>query len=95
MKMGTMLQKGLKELATARGLQVTLSGPPTLPYMTFTNESNFRRMQRFSGEAAKRGVLLHPHHNWFIMHSHTEADIQKTLDVADDCFALVKKEFGG
>jgi glutamate-1-semialdehyde 2,1-aminomutase len=95
MKMGTMLQKGLKQLATDRGLQVTLSGPPTLPYMTFTNENNFRRMQRFSGEAAKRGALLHPHHNWFIMEAHKEADIRATLEVADACFAIVKAEFGG
>jgi glutamate-1-semialdehyde 2,1-aminomutase len=95
MAMGTMLQTGLKKAAEDRGLQVTISGPPTLPFMTFTNETNFRRSQLFGGEAAKRGVLLHPHHNWFIMRSHTPADIQKTLDVADDCFKLVKKEFGG
>jgi glutamate-1-semialdehyde 2,1-aminomutase len=95
MAMGTMLQTGLKKAAEDRGLQVTVSGPPTLPYMTFANETNFRRSQLFGGEAAKRGVLLHPHHNWFIMRSHTAADIQKTLDVADDCFKLVKKEFGG
>jgi glutamate-1-semialdehyde 2,1-aminomutase len=93
--MGTMLQKGLKERAEANGLEVTISGPPTLPFMSFSNETNFRRSQRFSGEAARRGVLLHPHHNWFIMRSHTAADIKKTLAVADECFAIVKKEFGG
>lgn len=95
MKMGTMLQKGLVELATARGLEVKVSGPPTLPYMRFANETNFRRMQRFSGEAAKRGALLHPHHNWFIMDAHKEADIRETLAIADRCFAIVKEEFGG
>lgn len=94
MKMGTMLMDGLKEVATNNGLQVTLSGPPTLPFMTFANETNFRRSQRFSGEAAKRGVLLHPHHNWFIMRAHQEPDIRRTLEVADACFAVVKKEFG-
>jgi glutamate-1-semialdehyde 2,1-aminomutase len=95
MKMGAMLQKGLKELATARGLEVKVSGPPTLPYMRFANETNFRRMQRFSGEAARRGVFFHPHHNWFMIAAHQEADIRKALDVADACFAIVKKEFGG
>jgi glutamate-1-semialdehyde 2,1-aminomutase len=92
--MGTMLMDGLKETATNNGLQVTMSGPPTLPFMTIANETNFRRSQRFSGEAAKRGVLLHPHHNWFIMRAHQEADIRQTLEVADACFAIVKKEFG-
>lgn len=94
MKMGKLLQDGLKKSAEVHGLQVTISGPPTLPFMTFANETNFRRSQRFSGEAAKRGVLLHPHHNWFIMLAHTKKDIEKTLDVADECFKIVKDEFG-
>ena len=62
--------------------------------MTFANETNFRRMQRFSGEAAKRGIIYHPHHNWFIIATHTDADIDKALDVADECFSIVKAEFG-
>jgi glutamate-1-semialdehyde 2,1-aminomutase len=95
MKMGTMLMEGLKKGAADHGLEVTMSGPPTLPFMTFRNETNFRRSQRFSGEAAKRGALLHPHHNWFIMRAHTEKDIAKTLDIADTCFGIVKGEFGG
>ena len=95
MRMGKMLQTGLKTRAERNGLQVTLSGPPTLPFMTFSNEKNFRRSQVFSGEAAKRGVLLHPHHNWFLMASHEEEDIRQTLDVADECFAIVKRQFGG
>jgi glutamate-1-semialdehyde 2,1-aminomutase len=95
MAMGTMLQKGLADLATARGLQVAISGPPTIPYMRFANEKNFRRMQRFSGEAARRGVILHPHHNWFLIAAHQEADIRLTLEVADKCFEIVKMEFGG
>ncbi len=94
MKMGTMLMDGLKKTAADNGLEVRLTGPPTLPFMTFASEKNFRRSQLFSGEAAKRGVLLHPHHNWFIMRAHKEADIQRTLEVADACFAIVSKEFG-
>ncbi|MBW2701616.1 MAG: aminotransferase class III-fold pyridoxal phosphate-dependent enzyme [Deltaproteobacteria bacterium] len=95
LKMGKLLQTGLKELSEKHGLQVTLSGPPSLPNMTFTNENNFLRMQRFSAEAARRGVFFHPHHNWFICAAHQEKDIQESLDVADSCFAIVKKEFGG
>ncbi len=94
MKSGTMLQEGLKQRAEKHGLQVTITGPPTIPYMTFANETNFRRMQLFSGEAAKRGAILHPHHNWFIMAAHEEADIQKTLDICDEAFAVVKENFG-
>ncbi|MBL6974706.1 MAG: aminotransferase class III-fold pyridoxal phosphate-dependent enzyme [Deltaproteobacteria bacterium] len=94
MKTGTLLQEGLRERAGAHGLQVSVTGPPTLPFMTFANESNFLRSQMFSGEAARRGVILHPHHNWFMMAAHEESDVMKTIEVADRCFAIVKKQFG-
>lgn len=94
MKMGTLLQDGLKERAEKHGLQVTISGPPTIPYMSFSNETNFRRSQLFSGECAKRGAILHPHHNWFLMYAHKEKDIKQTLDIADEVFGIVKSKFG-
>jgi glutamate-1-semialdehyde 2,1-aminomutase len=94
-KTGEMLKEGLRKRADAHGLQIQMTGPATLPFMTFANERNFRRSQCFSAECAKRGVLLHPHHNWFLMYSHEEADIQQALDVADEAFGVVKQEFGG
>jgi glutamate-1-semialdehyde 2,1-aminomutase len=93
-KMGTMLQEGLKARAEKHGLQVRLSGPPAIPYMTFANERNYRRMQLFSGECAKRGILFHPHHNWFMCYGHKEADVAKSLDVADEVFGMVREQFG-
>jgi glutamate-1-semialdehyde 2,1-aminomutase len=94
MKMGEMLQEGLRKRAENNGLQVEVTDPPPLPFMTFTNERNFRRSQCFSAACAKRGVLFHPHHNWFLMYAHKEKDIEQTLDVADEAFGVVKKEFG-
>ena len=93
-KMGEMLKEGLRKRADAHALQIQMTGPATLPFMTFANERDFRRSQCFSAECAKRGVLLHPHHNWFMMYSHEETDIQQALDVADEAFGVVKKEFG-
>jgi glutamate-1-semialdehyde 2,1-aminomutase len=95
MKTGEMLQKGLKERAQAHGLQVTLSGPPPIPCMSFANETNFLRMQLFSAVASRQGVFFHPHHNWFICAAHEESDIRQALAVADLAFAAVKSEFGG
>ena len=34
-KMGIMLMDGLKDAANAQGVQVNLTGPPAMPYMTF------------------------------------------------------------
>jgi len=94
MKMGKKLMKGLEELAAVHGLQIRTSGPPTIPFMSFANETNFLRSQLFCSEVTKRGSFFHPHHNWFISAAHTEKDINETLEHADAAFKLVKTEFG-
>lgn len=94
MELGIKLGEGLRERARACGLEVNVTGPPSLPNMTFTGERNFRRMQRFCAEACRRGIFFHPHHNWFLCTAHTQADISKALDVASECFDLVRRELG-
>lgn len=93
-RIGTMLGEGLTKCAESHGLQVTISGPPAIPFMTFSNEKDFRRMQVFGAEATKRGVFFHPHHNWFISAAHTGDDVKKTLEIADVAFGIVKQKFG-
>ncbi len=94
MKIGEKLFKGMYEAAADNGLKITMSGPYTIPNMTFSNESDFRRMQLFSAECAERGVYLHPHHNWFVSAAHTEKDVEETVAVAREAFKVVKKTFG-
>lgn len=93
-RMGQLFTDGLKERALRHGLQVRVSGPPSLPFMKFSNETNLLRQQRFCAEAVKRGVFLHPHHNWFISAAMKESDIAEALKAADEAFAVVKAEFG-
>ncbi len=92
--LGEKLMKGLAERAGAHGLQLSITGPPAIPFMKFANETNFLRSQLFCGECARRGVFFHPHHNWFLSAAHTERDIAQSLDVADECFGIVKDRFG-
>jgi glutamate-1-semialdehyde 2,1-aminomutase len=94
MRIGKLLCDGLTERGKAHGLEVTMSGPYTIPFMRFTNETNFLRKQLFSAESAKRGVVFHPHHNWFVSCAHTEDDVKKSLEIADDAFKIVKQKFG-
>lgn len=94
MKMGKRLMDGLVDLAKTHGLQVTASGPYTIPFLSFANETNFLRNQLFCSEVTKRGSYFHPHHNWFLSSAHTEQDIDETLKHADAAYKLVKQEFG-
>ncbi len=94
-KMGTLLMSGLKDAADAEGVEVRLTGPPAMPFMTFADDPLFETNRFFCGQAARRGIFFHPHHNWFVCAAMEESDIQKTLDVAALCFKLTKKQIGG
>lgn len=88
-RLGARLGAGLRQLAAAHGLCVTVSGPPALPYMTFDDdeeEEDRPRSRAFCREMIARGVFLHPYHNWFLCAAHTEAEIDHTLEVADEAF---------
>ncbi|HPC86324.1 MAG TPA: aminotransferase class III-fold pyridoxal phosphate-dependent enzyme [Smithellaceae bacterium] len=91
---GALLRRGLEERAAAHGLSFRMSGPNAIPFLHFTNESNFKRAQLFCRECSVRGVYFFWHHNLFLSAAHTEADIRQTLDVADQAFRIVKEQFG-
>lgn len=93
-KMGEMLMSGLIERGKAFGYEMIASGPASIPYIHFGNETNFMRMQTWSAEMTVRGHFCHPHHNWFISTAHREKDIRATLNTAEEAFKIVKKEYG-
>lgn len=94
-RLGTRLKNGLEELGKQHGYRVTVSGPPSLPYMTFDDDPDLYHIQVFRREMIARGVFSHPHHNWFICAAHTDADIEYTLDTANTVFSIVRKKLRG
>ena len=91
---GALFCSGLRERAEKHGLQITLSGPPSIPFLSFANEENLFRSQHFTSESIARGVFLHPHHNWFMSAAHTSEDIDEALDATDAAFLSTKATFG-
>jgi glutamate-1-semialdehyde 2,1-aminomutase len=87
---GEKLMQGLSTAAHESGFAVAVSGPPAIPLMMLKHDRGLRKQQLFCLEAAKRGVFFHPHHNWFMSGAHEDADIEKTLAVARECFQVLK-----
>lgn len=54
-------------------------------------EEDKRLMKVFYRETIKRGVFFHPRHHWFSCLSHTDEDVKKTLQVAEQAFDIAKK----
>lgn len=94
---GTLLRQGLDAQARSHGLDVELSGPVQVPSLRFLADNpaamEIPRAMKFASEAAKRGVYLHPSHNWFLSAAHSEEDIARTLEITDVAFAKVKSAF--
>lgn len=98
---GRALMKGLKERAQKHEIDVLVQGPGPVFSLTFTNASeitDYRSHQQNADEAMyakfregmlERGVRLIGRGIWFASTAHSEEDIQKTLDAADEVFATL------
>ncbi|WP_046176709.1 glutamate-1-semialdehyde 2,1-aminomutase [Domibacillus indicus] len=98
-RLGAMLEKGLLHAAGKAGIPVTinrLKGALTL-YFTDQKIINYEqaeatdgeRFARFFKEMLHRGINLAPskYEAWFLTTAHTEEDIQKTIQAAEEAFA--------
>jgi len=96
---GTLLREGLDTQARKHGIAIQQSGPVQVPALRFLGDDpanmEIPRAMMFTGEAAKRGVYLHPSHNWFLSTAHSDEDLERTLEVTDVAFTRVKEAFGG
>jgi len=93
-RIGALLKKGLADAAEAEGFRVSLSGPDSIPFMTFKDDPDLYHNQVFSAAMAARGVYLHPHHNWFLSWAHKEADIEETVEIARESFKVLRETLG-
>lgn len=92
LRLGKRLKEGLRKAAESEGFRVNLTGPDSIPFMTFADDPDLYHNQRFSAAMAAGGVYLHPHHNWFLSYAHREDDIDETLEKAADSFKQIRDE---
>jgi glutamate-1-semialdehyde 2,1-aminomutase len=88
--LGQRFRDGIAKQATEAGVGVRQSGPPQMPTILFEDDTDFAIGERFSAEALKRGVYLHPRHNMFLSAAHTVGDIDFALEVTSAAFAALK-----
>jgi glutamate-1-semialdehyde 2,1-aminomutase len=92
-RLGERLIRGLQASADRRGVPALAYGEPLppMPFMRFSHPDervNARVRDTFYREILARGILLHPRHLWFISAAHTDDDIARTLQAADESMAL-------
>ncbi len=85
--LGQRFVRGFIALGKKHGCPMIASGPAAMPYVRVEGDASFVRTQELCAAAAREGVFLHPHHNWFLGAAHTEADIDEALERIDRAFA--------
>jgi glutamate-1-semialdehyde 2,1-aminomutase len=99
---GSRLTDGLRKLAAEAGLPVRVDGLGTVFQMWFTEHpirdwrdatayADEELFTRWHQEMLLRGVLFHPsqYENLFLSLVHTDADIDRTLEAAEEAFGVI------
>ncbi|TMJ06838.1 MAG: aspartate aminotransferase family protein [Bacillati bacterium ANGP1] len=91
MALGTRLMKEIRKIAVGKGIPVLLQGPGPVFYMWFTDVpavSDYRSSARidrapyarFAEALLAAGVRVIPGGRWYVSFSHTDADVNRTLE---------------
>jgi len=82
-RLGEKLQAGMRELCAGSPLKAAVTGVPPMPFLEFRLPdavANERAKMEFFAETAARGIYFHPGHHWFVNYSHTDEDVERTLE---------------
>lgn len=86
---GKRLTDGLTAAARKHGYDLRASGVPSLFYLRIADDDNLMTHQRFIAEMVRRGVYMTNHHNHFINYALSDADIDETVEIADEVLRLL------
>ena len=99
---GRKLQAGLKRIFEDAGIPLLITGHPNMFALSFGVErlrdqrdwakSDHAYYERLSAAARERGVMpdVDPREPWFLSYSHSDADVDETLNVMEDVVRTVK-----
>ncbi len=85
--MGRRLMAGIEAAAAEHGRRIEFSGPPAMPSLRFVDDPDGRRVRAFARVAATEGAILHPLLNWNLSLAHTEADVDRVVEIAGRALA--------
>jgi glutamate-1-semialdehyde 2,1-aminomutase len=101
--LGSRLRAGLERVGREVGFQVKAIGDGPVAQLLFTSNTTLETLDDFAGaradlyrkfsyEMIARGILLLPAGKIYISTAHSDADIEYTIDVAQNAFRAMKDE---
>ena len=100
-RIGSRLRAGMIESGQRHGFPVQAPGEDAVWGIRFTERRPLRTWidltthdkdlgWRWAIELMKRGLLVNPNEKFYISLAHTDADVDRTLEIVDEAFAAVK-----
>lgn len=96
-QVGETLLSGLKDLVEEVDMAAEPVGYGCMPYLIFNHADEgirARQRQTFYLEAVKRGAFLHANHHWYALYTHSDQDVQRTLEAASEAMHIAKRVEG-
>lgn len=90
--LGTRLTDGLVGAAREHGFTLVASGEPALFYLRLADDDSLGLHQAWIAQMVRRGVFLTSHHNHFVNAALTEADVDRTVEIAHEAFTAVRAD---
>ncbi len=88
---GTALRQGLAAQAASHGFKLRQTGPEVMPMVLFDDDPGFTNGRAWCAAAVRRGVYVHPFHNWFLCAAHDADAIRSVLERTDEAFGEVRR----
>jgi len=88
---GAALRDGLAEGARSHGFELRQTGPAVMPMVLFADDPEFQKGRAWTAAAVRRGLYIHPFHNWFLCAAHDDRSIRAALERAEAAFADVRR----
>jgi len=95
-RLGEEFRDALDKLVVASGLPAWVVGLPVSPFLLFRDPAEDPRAVRlkttFFRETLRRGVMLHPNHQWFLSAAHTREDVEETIAACREALEVTMNE---
>ena len=100
---GTRLAEGLVASAKRHGFDLRITGLPSMPFLRLADEPNpvvtdgpqalhTGLHARWIRSMVQQGAYFSDFHNNFVSTAHTDGDLSRTWDIADEAFAKLARE---
>jgi glutamate-1-semialdehyde 2,1-aminomutase len=102
-RIGARLRLGIVESGHRHGFPVQAPGEDAVFGVRFTAREPLRTWMdlttadtelgwRWALECLRRGLLVNPNEKFYVSTAHTDADVDRTLEIVDDAFAALRRE---